>query len=148
MSNKLCDILSQYTRQDFAIKIGRETHAKLQKIIIDKDILKGDKELCKKISEHNELLQFFNKNSRTEVPIAGYINDRFVSRRIDRLIINDENKSVYILDYKTDTSKDLFYDKYYAQIKEYAVLLKDIYPNYKIHGYLLWVSDFTLEKIL
>ena len=84
----------------------------------------------------------------TEVPVAGYINGRFVSRRIDRLVINDDKKEVSILDYKTDVDKSTFHDKYVAQIKEYVTLLYGIYPEYKIHAYLLWLNDFSLEEVL
>ena len=67
---------------------------------------------------------------------------------IDRLVINDDKKEVSILDYKTDVDKSTFHDKYVAQIKEYVTLLYGIYPEYKIHAYLLWLNDFSLEEVL
>ena len=84
---------------------------------------------------------------KTEVPIAGTINGRFISRRIDRLFTDDENKRVYVLDYKTDTDRAAFHDKYVEQINEYKTLLRDIYPNYEIRGYILWLHDFSVEEI-
>lgn len=148
MSNKLQNILAQLESQEFATKNGRAIHAKLQRIIIKKDGFIGDEELCKKILTHHNLLNFFGENSKTEVPIAGYINGRFVSRRIDRLVIDENKKEIHVLDYKTDTDKSAFLDKYIVQIKEYTTLLHEIYPNYKIHGYILWLTDFSIEEIL
>lgn len=148
MSNKLKEVLSQLEHQEFATETGRAVHAKIQHIFIKKDVLIGDKSLCEKISSHPNLLSFFDEKSKTEVPVAGYINGRFVSRRIDRLVINDNKKEVNILDYKTDVDKSTFHDKYVAQIKEYVTLLSSIYPGYKIHGYLLWLNDFSLEEVL
>lgn len=148
MSNKLKEVLSQLERQEFATETGRAVHAKMQHIVIKKDAFIGDISLCEKIFSHPNLLSFFDEKSKTEVPVAGYINGRFVSRRIDRLVINDDKKEVSILDYKTDVDKSTFHDKYVAQIKEYVTLLYGIYPEYKIHAYLLWLNDFSLEEVL
>ncbi len=148
MSNKLRDILSQIEHDKFATESGRNTHFKLQHIIITSGHQEGDEELCKKILSCPKLLRFFGSNSKVEVPIAGYLNGRFVSRRIDRLIIDEGNKEIQILDYKTDTNKQAFYEKYIIQIKEYSELLQSLYPDYKITGYILWLKDFSLEKIL
>lgn len=120
----------------------------MQGIIISDTTPHGDAEIRTKIAQHPELTHFFATNSKPEVPIAGHINGKFISRRIDRLIIDDTNKTIDILDYKTDTNKTAFIDKYTAQINEYATLLRDIYPNYTIRGYILWLHDFELTKII
>lgn len=147
MSNKLKDILFQIDQREFATKTGYERHLKMQKIVIENDVLQGDTSICAEIANRPELLKFFGSNSKTEVPIAGYINDRFISRRIDRLVIDDKEHNVYVMDYKTDTDKAVFREKYNKQLNEYAALLKSIYPECKVFCYILWLNDFTLEKI-
>ena len=52
-----------------------------------------------------------------------------------------------IIDYKTDVNRDTFYALYVAQVREYVMLLGMIYPEYKIDAYILWIHDFSLEKI-
>ena len=146
MKTLLNKILEDYEKEEFAKKIGTEKHIKMQEIIIDFDLENGDKFLINHIKQNKELLPFFSKKSKTEVPVAGYINGTFVSRRIDRLIIKDEE--IQFIDYKTDTNKDKFKDKYIKQLKEYNLLLKDIYKDKKISGYILWLTDFTLEKVI
>lgn len=147
MSDKLRDIIDQMVRQDYATDTGRKMHARMQRIVIDGDASRGDMDIRAKISENPTLAQMFSPASRTEVPIAGTINGRFISRRIDRLFTDDENKRVYVLDYKTDTDRVAFHDKYVEQINEYKTLLHDIYPNYEIRGYILWLHDFSVEEI-
>jgi ATP-dependent exoDNAse (exonuclease V) beta subunit len=55
---------------------------------------------------------------------------------------------VVVLDYKTDVNKNLFRKKYTEQLKEYYLLLKQIYKNYSIECNVLWLNDFTLENII
>ena len=146
MTSILNKILEDFEKEEFGRKIGTEKHLKMQKIIIDSDLENGDKSLIEQIKQNKELLPFFLKDSKTEVPIAGYINNNFVSRRIDRLIINDTE--IRFIDYKTDINKEKFKEEYLNQLKEYSILLKDVYPDKKISGYILWLHDFTLEKII
>lgn len=143
----LNDILTTHDRKKFAVTHGIKMHIRLQRVIIDGDRTCGDPELVSLIRQNPSLLQFFAKNSQTEVSIAGVINTRFISRRIDRLIVNQRNKTIAILDYKTDIDCDAFRDKYVAQLREYATLLHAIYPDYKITAHILWTHDFSLENI-
>jgi ATP-dependent exoDNAse (exonuclease V) beta subunit len=138
------EILTAKHRKKYATDAGTTMHKKLQQIIIDNDIEHGDIDLINKIKS-NKLEIYFSKNARAEVPIAGYINKNFISRRIDRMVAFD-NK-LYFIDYKTDTDTFRFRDKYIAQIREYATLLRIVYPNHIIRGFILWTHDFTLEEI-
>lgn len=143
----LNDILSAHDRTNFATSRGTQTHARLQNIVIDGANTRGDFELIQQIKSRPELLPFFTSTAGTEVPIAGTINNRFISRRIDRLVIDDTTKTIKILDYKTDANRAIFCDKYMIQLREYAHLLRAIYPGYKISAYILWTHDFSLEKV-
>lgn len=146
MSNKLNEILSEIKRADYATDAGRKLHAKMQKIKAGDTAPHGDDELIAKITKNPQLMKFFTPTSRTEVPIAGNINGKFISRRIDRLVIDDATKNIYVLDYKSDTDKTAYRDKYAAQIREYIALLRDAYPDYTTHGYILWLQDFELVE--
>ena len=143
----LNDILSAHDRTHFATSRGAQTHTRLQNIVIDVANTRGDSELIQLIQSKPELVPFFVASTMTEVPIAGTTNNRFISRRIDRLVIDKATKTIKILDYKTDVDRTVFHDKYVIQLREYAGLLRAIYPDYKILAYILWTHDFSLENV-
>ena len=93
-------------------------------------------------------MQYFSSSARTEVPVAGYIDGVFHSRRIDRLLINSDTKQIDFIDYKTDIDKTKFIAEYKKQLSNYATLLKSAYPEYKINGFILWVADWQIDQII
>jgi hypothetical protein len=143
----LNDILKTKTQTKQATDTGTKTHLLLQHIVIDNDIEQGNETIVKKIKQNPVLIQFFNKDSKTEVPIAGTINRKFISRRIDRLNINKNKKHIDIIDYKTDTNPEVYRALYITQVREYTQLLKATHPDFTISTYILWTHDFSLEKI-
>lgn len=145
---QLHKILSDVQSMEYATSAGKKMHAQLQCIIIDSDIEQGDVTLIQKIKQHPEIVPFFADNAKTEVPIAGTINGKFISRRIDRLQINHTTKHIDVLDYKTDINHNAFLSVYIAQLHEYVQLLKHLYPDYTANAYILWTHDFSLEKII
>ncbi|MBO5695993.1 MAG: hypothetical protein J6S06_00595 [Alphaproteobacteria bacterium] len=148
MSEKtLSEILSRVDSTKIATQTGTQMHNRLMGIKIDGKSTTGDEELIQKISAVPGLSQYFGPLSRPEVPIAGFIGSVFVSRRIDRLYINDADKIIVVLDYKTDTDKTAFYSKYVAQLHEYITLLRQIYSDYDISARILWTHDWTLETV-
>lgn len=147
MVNNLKEFLDEFDIQKHAIHAGNVMHEKLRRVRVLSDCDKVDCELKKRIESCDGLSTFFIKNATTEVPVAGVINGYFVSRRIDRMIIDDENKIIRILDYKTDVDKVARHEKYIAQLAEYEKLMHQIYPKYKIEKYILWLHDWVLEKI-
>ncbi len=140
-------ILADKNNTKHATDNGTKTHKMLQHIVIDNNTEIGDSNLISHIKKHPDLIRFFDKNAKTEVPIAGTINGRFVSRRIDRLCIDSVHKHIDIIDYKTDINHETFYTMYLSQVREYYTLLKSLYPDYHIDAYILWTHDFSLEKI-
>jgi len=148
MTQKLADFLTGAKNKEFATNNGTHMHAILQHVIIDNNVESGDSDIIKTIKTHQDLLPFFVKSAQTEVSIAGNIHGHFVSRRIDRLLINHDTKIIDFIDYKTDTDKNVFIEQYKYQLKEYTELLHSAYPNYKINGYILWLHDWTLDKIV
>jgi len=147
MTQTLQNFLTGAKNKEFATKSGTKTHADLQRIVIDDTGCFGDVELLNVIKNRSDLKHFFVKDAKTEVPIAGFVNGHFISRRIDRLVINDTAKTIDFIDYKTDTDKTLFLEKYKHQLNEYRELLQSAYPDYKINGYILWTRDWLLEWV-
>ena len=148
MTQKLTEFLQNAQNKKCATDAGTKMHLMMQHIIIDESGNVGDEQIINTIKSKPELLPFFSVESKTEVPIAGFIKGVFVSRRIDRLLINHNTKTIDFIDYKTDTNKTEFIDKYKYQLKEYAELLACAYPEYKINGYILWLHDWVLDKII
>lgn len=148
MTQTLKNFLTGANNKDFATKSGTKTHTDLRYVIVDDSGNFGNNDLIKIIQNRSDLKTFFGKDAKTEVPIAGFIKGRFASRRIDRLIINHDTKIIDFIDYKTDTDKTLFIEKYKKQLQEYAELLRLAYPGYKISGYILWLHDWELEQIV
>ena len=149
MTQKLTEFLAQQKSKKCSTQTGTNAHAVMQNIIVDDEFGdKGDEEIIKKIRSLPQIKPYFCKNAKKEVPIAGFIKGVFVSRRIDRLLINQNTKTIDFIDYKTNIDKDEFIDKYKLQLKEYAELLGSAYPDYKISGYILWLHDWTFDKII
>ena len=149
MAHNLNKFLQDATAKQYATESGTKMHALLQNVVVD-DINgnRGDADLVSVISGRPELKPFFGTNAKTEVPIAGIIRGVFVSRRIDRLLINSNDKTITFMDYKTDINQTEFRDKYIKQLSEYAELLRSAYKNYKVNGFILWTHDWRLEKVI
>ena len=143
----LNNILNNITQQQISTDVGTKIHAILQHVTIDDKHTIGNIDYINKIKQTPNLEKFFSAKSQTELPIAGTINGKFISRRIDRIVINHDTKTIDILDYKTDVTHDKYFNKYKTQINEYILLLQQIFPNYMINGYILWTHDFLLEKL-
>ncbi|MBF0473122.1 MAG: UvrD-helicase domain-containing protein [Nitrospirae bacterium] len=65
-----------------------------------------------------------------------FLDSSGIINRMDRVII--DNNTVTILDYKTGGS----FDKYQSQIDRYINILKELYPDKKITGNVLYVETF------
>ena len=149
MTQSLNDFLTAAERIKHATQTGANMHALLQNIIIDSTFgNRGNSNIISIIKQHPDLLPYFSAKAKTEVPIAGIINSIFISRRIDRLLIDDTTKTITFLDYKTDIDTDTFRDKYKKQLTEYAQLLRSAYPKHKITGFILWAQNWQLEKMI
>ncbi len=90
----------------------------------------------------NEKLAFlFGNNSKAEVPICGFVDEKFVSGKIDRLVENDNE--VIIVDYKTNNISasrvQETLENFRPQLKAYSELLEKIYDK-KIKAAILFTS--------
>ncbi len=93
---------------------------------------------------------FFASPSTAEVPLAGFVNGRQISRRIDRLIVTAE--SVTILEYKTDRdippSEADIRPAYLRQMEEYRTLLQPIYPGCRLRSFFLWTAGPVFMEVM
>ncbi len=108
-------------------------------------ILNKLKELLSNNSDIKNIL--IAKNSLNELSISTKDNKEY---RIDKLIIDNDNKEIKIIDYKTDskaqnTDKEIL-EKYKKQLKTYKDLIKSIYKEYKISTMILWTHDFSISE--
>lgn len=143
----LRELLRDFESQKVATDVGTQMHKKLSLVRVLSDCDKVDSELKKHIESCAGLSMFFTEKAQMEVPIAGELDGDFVSCRVDRFVVDDENKIVHILDYKTDVDRVTRRKKYEDQLEKYARLMRQIYPKYKIKKYILWLHDWTLEEI-
>ena len=149
MTQNLNNFLAAQNNKKYATKSGTKIHTLLKNIVLD-DVSgnSGDAQIVEQIQQHPELKRFFAHNAQTEVPLAGTINGTFISRRLDRLLIDNATKTVSFIDYKTDTDKQTLFETYKKQLSEYAQLLRSAYQGYKITGYILWTQDWQLQQII
>ena len=145
---KLNKIMHDIESAEFATAAGTDMHAQMAKIRFQNGDFVRPADIVSKIKTHTELSEIMGPLSRTEVPLAGYVDSVFLSRRVDRLYVNKDTKTVVVLDYKTDTNKKKYYEKYRVQLMEYYKLLKEIFPDFNIKCKILWLNDFTLENVI
>ena len=105
MTRTLHDFLTGAKNKEFATKQGTQMHAILQHVIVDDSGKCGNEDIVKIIKNKPELKRFFTRDAKTEVPIAGKINGYFLSRRIDRLLINHDTKTIDFIDTKQILTK-------------------------------------------
>ncbi len=144
----LSELIAQNTRMKFATDAGARMHAMLRMVVLDDaggD--RGDAELIAKIRAGGDLARFFTPAAKTDVPLAGHYHGKFISRRVDRMVVDDAARVVYLLDYKTDIDRTARHEKYAQQLREYTSLLCEIYPGYSVRGFILWLHDWMLESM-
>ncbi len=144
---KLSEIIEKRTRESYATAVGNNMHDAMRHVVIAPGGDCGDPDLIAHIRAIPNLANMFGTDSRTEVPVAGTVNGKFISRRIDRMRIDLDAKKIYFIDYKTDTDRQTRRDKYHNQMREYGALLRQIFPDYEISAQILWLHDWVLEPV-
>jgi len=67
------------------------------------------------------------------------------TRRVDRLIVRENE--IQVIDYKS--SKGVYgKDDHAGQINNYKEILRDIYPERVIRGFLIYIDDIEVEEVL
>ena len=65
-----------------------------------------------------------------------------ITKRIDRLIIKE--KEVWIVDYKSKEELGL---NYREQIQTYKTIIKALYPERTVKGFLIYLEELKAEEI-
>lgn len=139
-------VLDADLSRTYATDAGTEMHQRLQRVSLNGNPT-GDADLIEHIRACPGLADFFGANSKSEVPVVGKKNNTIISRRIDRLVVDDTTHTVRILDYKTDIDRTERRQKYIAQLCEYKNLMREVFPDYQIETYILWTHYWELEQI-
>ena len=63
-------------------------------------------------------------------------------KRIDRIIF--ENKEIRIIDYKSSRENK---EEHRRQVCEYVSIIKDIYPDFDIRGFIVYLDEAELEEV-
>ncbi|MDR2685367.1 MAG: hypothetical protein LBB23_01175 [Rickettsiales bacterium] len=124
------EFLAKMAERDAAKQAGVEFHKLAEKGELDPGIF----------AKTPGLSEFFGANARAEVPVAGKINGKFLSRRIDRLVVSESE--VKFVDFKTGSADE----DHSAQMGEYKKILADIYPGKNVSGFIYWLKTGELQK--
>lgn len=93
---------------------------------------------------NNPQLSFlFQANSHNEVPIFGYDDDKIISGKIDKIII--EENTISIIDFKTtivntEANIEKMAEKYIPQLTSYKNLVQKIYPDKELKTGILFTN--------
>ena len=100
----------------------------------------------------NEALAPLFRQGRAEVPLQALIGAEkqiVLSGQIDRLILNEAGKTADIIDYKTDaappTDPAQMPDAYQRQCAAYRLMLREVYPDWRIRAAILWTRIQRLD---
>lgn len=92
-----------------------------------------------KKSEFKEFFYQDKANIFCEKEITNNFGDL---KRIDRLVVTEN--VVYVIDYK---SSEELKEQYLKQLSEYISIIKDIYPNRTVKGFLLYLEALKAEEV-
>ena len=100
-----------------------------------------DKILVRKDRLYEQISDFKDRGEiRSEVPI--FLDNRLY--RLDLMIVDDINKQIIILDYKSGGELE----EHEIQLREYIDVIERILPSYKIEGKIAYVWDRPMIKTL
>ncbi|MFN7662795.1 MAG: double-strand break repair helicase AddA [Alphaproteobacteria bacterium] len=123
----------------------------LSNLSLTEDQNQAIKKSIDNVLSHPDFKVFFNQSTRTEVPIQGRIGDNCVRGTLDALTVWDDQKKVYILDYKTGEFLTSYKESppldYVRQMNLYARMVQDIYPTYEVTPVLLWTDIGWFQKV-
>ena len=71
------------------------------------------------------------------------IDSKGNTRRVDRLIVG--RQEAYVIDYKTSKEK---HEQDVGQMQEYVSLVRGIFPDKEVKGFLIYLDTLELQAIL
>ncbi len=99
-------------------------------------------EIVKNLLQAEMMREFFFVDQGIVYQEKEIVDKSGATRRIDRLIIKEDG--VLVIDYKSGGEELAVYQ---AQVREYMQILKSLYPQRIIKGFLLFVEDLKVEQI-
>ncbi len=91
---------------------------------------------------HDGIRQFFFTQEECIYTECEIVDGRGNTKRIDRLIVSDDE--VKVIDYK---SSRVGYEEQCEQVREYMRILREVYPDRKIMGYLIYFDEGSVEEV-
>lgn len=85
--------------------------------------------------------------ARSEYKVAGHIEGKWVSGVIDRTFVDDDQETLWIIDYKTGSVDDADLDGYAAQLLEYEKLLQRLMSVKSIRSGLFFPGEGKLVEL-
>lgn len=123
----------------------------IQALSLSKEEKEKIKAAVEAVISHTDFDRFFNKKTRTEVPIHGWIENNHIRVILDVLTIFDTEKKIYIVDYKTGAFLEKYRMSppmsYLKQMSLYKRLVQEIYPDYEVVSALLWTEIGWIQKL-
>ncbi|MBU0951342.1 MAG: UvrD-helicase domain-containing protein [Elusimicrobia bacterium] len=98
----------------------------------------------KKLLENEKFKDYFNLKEGNVFVEKEIIDASGRTRRIDRLVVLE--KRVYSIDYKSSESPETT-EIYKQQMEEYIRLIKEIYPNKKVEGIIIYLDTLKSKEI-
>jgi ATP-dependent exoDNAse (exonuclease V) beta subunit len=95
----------------------------------------------KEIFKNENFRKFFYVNGAEVYCEKEVVDAQGMTRKIDRLIVT--GSEVWVVDYKTGEPLP----DYTEQVREYIEIVKAIYPDHKVKGYLLYLDKGTVEEV-
>ncbi len=95
-----------------------------------------------KLLQKKELKRFFEVGQALVFLEKEIVSSSGNTKRIDRLVVS--SKEVWVIDYKSAPDEAANYKE---QVREYMEIMKEIYPEKKIRGFLIYLDDLSSEEI-
>ncbi len=98
--------------------------------------------LLNQLLDEPALKQFFyvDADVKTEQDVVNAVGH---PKRIDRLIIKKDE--IIVVDYKSSAHPQ---DVYRDQVKDYCLIVREMYPKHRVKGYLIYLDSFKVEEVL
>jgi ATP-dependent helicase/nuclease subunit A len=148
ITHKLLQILPDIPPSDRKTSAGK--YVALKSHDIAKNVQQSIVEEVMEILDNPDFAAIFGEGSVAEAPITGMLdNNRIVSGQIDRLLVTE--KEILIIDYKSNRPAPQNVEDvptiYHKQMKAYADLMGEIYPNRSIRCALIWTDGAKLMEL-
>ncbi|MFH0941162.1 MAG: UvrD-helicase domain-containing protein [Candidatus Omnitrophota bacterium] len=104
---------------------------------------KDDEDVLRRFLEDERFRPFFFAGDKKIFQEQEIIDGRGNTRRVDRLIVG--RQEAYVIDYKTSKEK---HEQDVEQMQEYASLVRGIFPDKEVKGFLIYLDTLELQAIL